>query len=85
MRCSKQDLAVFLSSSVWADIKEIINGRIDKVKDDLLLYDKEVDVFKDMREVSYNRGRIEELRFLLLLPEFLFNQFDLLKEEEEGD
>lgn len=88
LKASKAAYKEFVRSTVWADLKDIINERITINQSELEYQPLEEDVWIDIRRVASARAKLGELRYLLNLPKFLLNQYDELskmKEEEEED
>lgn len=68
----------FLTSSIWRYIEESLRYRLEGVRDELedpgLSHDQD----------SYNKGRTNELRWILEFPQWLVDNYDALKAEVEA-
>ena len=85
LKASKVAVEEFLNSGVWADLRDIIGGRIAINQSELSREDLEEDVWIDIRRVASMRAKLGELRYLLELPRFLLEQYDELSKIEEGE
>ena len=83
LKTNKQALTEFLSSSVWADLKDIIRERIALNVEELEYQSSGEDVWIDIRRVASSRAKLGELRYLLELPRFLLEKFDELSKLDE--
>ena len=83
LKTNKQALTEFLSSSVWADLKDIIRERIALNVEELEYQSPDEDVWIDIRRVASSRAKLGELRYLLELPRFLLEKFDELSKLDE--
>lgn len=85
LKANKAAFDEFLRSSVWADLKDIIEERIALNLKELEYESSNEDVWVDIRRVASTRARLGELRYLMNLPEFLAEQYDELSKIEEGE
>ncbi len=85
LKANKAAFVEFLRSSVWTDLKDIIDERIALNLQELEYESPNEDVWIDIRRVASGRARLGELRYLINLPEFLAEQYDELSKIEEGE
>ena len=85
LKANKAAFEEFLRSSVWNDLKDIIDERITLALRELEYESLIEDVWIDIRRVASARARLGELRYLMNLPEFLADQYDELSKIEEGE
>jgi hypothetical protein len=75
----------FEQGLVWADIKEFLVTRLEGIRDELEGNTKVLDLFSDIKDTMMNRGRTEELRFLLDLPNLMVENYKAFAKEEKLD
>jgi hypothetical protein len=85
LKASKVAYEEFLKSSVWADLKDIIEERIALNVSELEYESPNEDVWIDIRRVAASRAKLGELRYLEVLPKFLLSHYDELSKIEEGE
>lgn len=71
----KEEIEAFKRNAVWNYIADTIDFRLKSARDDLENQNIDIDT------IRVYQGRIEELRFIGCLPDFLIDNFDLLKAE----
>lgn len=74
----KDEIEAFKRNAVWNYIADTIDFRLKSARDDLENQNIDIDT------IRVYQGRIEELRFIGCLPDFLVNNFDLLKAEVDA-
>lgn len=85
MRSTQEQLKEFEKSLIWLDIKDFLTTRLEAVRDELEGNTKILDLFNDVKDTMLNRGRAEEIRFLLDLPNVLATNYKaLVKEDSDG-
>lgn len=72
---SLERLQTFVRDSVWKYITDTIDFRIKSARDDL------EDQHLDIETIRVYQGRIEELRFIRSLPQFVIENFEQLRAE----
>jgi len=84
LKSSKVTIEEFLRSSVWADLKDILKARVELNRKEIT-YEPIDDesVWVDVRRTASARARLGELGFLLRLPEYLLEQWEVIHEMEE--
>lgn len=70
-----EELKSFKRNPIWKYISDTIDYRIKSARDDLENQNLDLDTFRVFQ------GRIEELRFIGSLPDFLIENYDQLKAE----
>lgn len=85
LRASKAAFKEFVRSTVWADLKDILNERIAINQEELDAENLNEDVWIDIRRVASLRAKLGELRYLASLPKFLLDQHEELAKIEEGE
>lgn len=87
MRATLEQMREFEKSLIWLDIRDFLLERLDGIRDELEGNTKVLDLINDMKDTMLNRGRAEEVRFLLELPKILVENYKALqsvKEESNG-
>ena len=74
----KDESEAFKRNRVWKYISDTIDFRIKSARDDL------ENQSMDLETLRVYQGRIEELRFIGSLPDFIIENFDNLKAEVEA-
>ena len=74
----KDEAEAFKRNRVWKYISDTIDFRIKSARDDL------ENQSMDLETLRVYQGRIEELRFIGSLPDFIIENFDNLKAEVEA-
>ena len=72
------EVEAFMRNTVWKYISDTIDFRIKSARDDL------ENQSMDLETLRVYQGRIEELRFIGSLPDFIIENFDNLKAEVEA-
>lgn len=75
---SAYHLREFLNDSVWKDISAEIEAVIGNARTNL-------EVINNMTEIARFQGRIEALRYILMLPESILDHLESLKREDEDE
>jgi len=70
-----EDIRSFINSSMWRYISDTLKYRINAARDDLEDQNLGIDT------IRVHQGRLEELRFLLDLPDFIIDNYDNLRAE----
>lgn len=83
MKATRVQYQEFLSSFVWEDVKTILKERLEDVRNHFEI-DASADPWEDIKQVAHNRGRAEELRYLLELPGFIIQNFESLTEYDKA-
>jgi hypothetical protein len=85
MRITQGQAKEFKEGLIWADIKEFLTARLEGVRDGLEGNTKVLDLFSDIKDTMINRGRAEEIRFLLDLPNLMVENYKAFAGEEKSD
>lgn len=83
MKATKIQYREFSSSFVWEDLKTILKERLKDIRDQLERATSG-DPAQEMHRIAQNRGRAEELRYLLELPGFIIENFESLAEYDKA-
>ena len=83
MRATQEQLREFEKSLIWLDLKDFLTARLEGIRDELEGNGKVLGLFDDVKDIMWNRGRAEEVRFLLDLPEVLAKNFKIFGKEEK--
>jgi len=75
---SKSDFKLFVKSSIWIDIVQTLKDRIDLTRDQL-------ETCFDYDEIRRLQGKIEELRYFLLLPDGIVQELTETKGNSDVD
>lgn len=73
-----EEVKAFSRNKIWKYIQDTINFRIKSARDDL------EDQNMDIETIRAYQGRIEELRFIGSLPDFIIENYPQLKSEVEA-
>lgn len=85
LKSSRYSLEELLRSSAWADLKDILHERIKRTMDELEYSNLSEDVWISIRRVTALQARLEELRFLEVLPNFMLEHFEDLSKIDKGE
>ena len=85
MNSTEGQLREFKDSVIWADIKRFLLERLEGVRDNLEGNTKVLDLINDVKDTMLNRGRAEEIRFLLDLPDVIIANYKIFAKEEEAN
>lgn len=79
MKANKRDFLDLVNSIAWKDLAELINERLQDVRDELEnpQTSHEIDLM--------NKGRAEELRWSMDLPGEILKVWDQIKKENKDD
>ena len=81
LRCSSARFEEFQSNSIWLDIQDLIDDRIEIIRNEL-------EASETLEETRELQGRISELRDMKLYPDYLSKWAHIENEnqmEEEND
>lgn len=82
MRATLQQYKDFLDSAVWIDIKEVLLLRRSSIRDEL---ERGANLSGSalLEWEERQRGRADELRFLADYPQYMVDNYDTMKGEED--
>jgi hypothetical protein len=87
MRVSKAMLEEFKDNHCWLDMIDFLKLRLSGIRDELEIGETKLDVFSAYRKDCHDRGRSEEIRFLLELPDRLIENWESItgEKKEKGE
>lgn len=86
MRATKMQFSDFVQSVMWEDLKKILLLRRSEIRDTLEEGSPaDIDPQVEMRESARLRGRSEELKYIVDLPQLIVDNYDEFNREEEEE
>lgn len=86
MRATKNQFSDFVQSVMWEDLKKILLLRRSEIRDTLEEGSPaDIDPQTEMRESARLRGRSEELKYIVDLPQLIVDNYDEFNREEEEE
>ena len=82
-RASKQQHEDFREGTIWADIKQFLAERLEQIRDELE-NPPPLPFYEGVKNTDINRGRAEEIRMLLDLPELIISDLQEIADKSKS-